>query len=128
MLATYPLFIALASFVSAQGAAALNDTATLCTQSHLKHLAREARTQEQYNALAGCYQKLQKYYLQKAQEEEREWERRSQNVTAAAAKYPRPVDSARNYYEYNLSKASKAEELSAKYSQLATQINTAKAQ
>ncbi len=40
---------------------------------------------------------------------------------ATAAKYPRPVDSARNLYEYYLSKAFEAEKLSARYSQLAAQ-------
>jgi hypothetical protein len=47
-------------------------------------------------------------YLQKAAEEKKEWDRRSQNITSAAAKYPRPVDSARNLYEYYMYKASEA--------------------
>jgi hypothetical protein len=58
-------------------------------------------------------------YLRQAAEEKKEWERRSQNVTSAAAKYPRPADSSRNLYEYYMYKASKAETLEAKYSQLA---------
>jgi hypothetical protein len=37
----------------------------------------------------------------------------------AAAKYPRPVDSARNLYEYYMYKASEAGTLEAKYSRLA---------
>ena len=39
-------------------------------------------------------------YQRQAQEEKAEWERRSQNVTGPAAKYPRPVDSSRDRYEY----------------------------
>jgi hypothetical protein len=127
-LATYLLSIALAGLFCAQGTAASSVKSSLCPHSHLKQMAREARTQEQYNALAGCYQKLQRYYLQKAAEEKQEWARVSQNITTSAARYPRPVDSARNFYEYNLSKAYEAGELSAKYSQLAAQMTTAKAQ
>jgi len=120
MFEAFLLSFALAGFVSAQGTEEPNDTVSLCSQSHLKQLAHEARTQEQYTAVAGCYDKLQKNYLEKAAEEKQEWERRSQNVTASAAKYPRPVDSARNLYEHYQSKASEAGELSAKYSQLAS--------
>ncbi|MGB9408818.1 MAG: hypothetical protein WCA89_14875 [Terracidiphilus sp.] len=87
----------------------------------MKQLAREARTPEQYDILADCYKKLQKDYLEHAAVEKQEWVRRSQNTMATAAKYPRPVDSARNLYEYYLSMASKAEKLSAMYSQLAAQ-------
>jgi hypothetical protein len=93
----------------------------------LKQLAHEARTQEQYMAFADCYEKLQNNYLQQAAEEKQEWARRSQNIMALAAKYPRPVDSARNLYEYYLSKASEAGKLSVKYSQLAAQEASAKA-
>jgi hypothetical protein len=117
--ATYLLSIALAGCVSAQGMAASIDTSSLCEHSHLKQMAREAHTQEQYKAVAECYEKLQNKYLQKAEEEKQEWALRSQNVMDTAAKYPRPVDSARNRYEYLMTKASKAGELSAKYSQLA---------
>ncbi len=98
-----------------------------CAPTQLKRLAREARTHEQYAALADCYQKLQKNYLRQAAEEKQEWERRSENAMASAAKYPRPVDSARNLYEYYLSKASEEAALSAKYSQLAAREALAKA-
>ena len=35
-----------------------------------------------------------------AQSEKAEWDRRSQNTTGISQKYPRPVDSSRNRYEY----------------------------
>lgn len=92
-----------------------------CAPAHLKQLTREAHTKEQYNALANCYEKVERGYLDQAARERQEWARRSRNVTAVAAKYPRPVDAARDLYEYYLSKASEAEKLSYKYSQLATQ-------
>jgi hypothetical protein len=124
LIATYFLAVALAGFVSAQATAAPIEKAVHCPRSHLKQMAREARSQEQYAAFADCLKQLQNNYLQQAAEEKKEWARRSQNVMASAAKYPRPVDSARNLYEYYMSKASEAGGLSAKYSQLATQEST----
>jgi len=40
-------------------------------------------------------------------------------VTGIMAKYPRPVDSARNLYEYYMTRASEAGMLEAKYTRLA---------
>jgi hypothetical protein len=85
----------------------------------MKQLAQSAHTPEQYKALASYYNVRQKTYLQKAEEEKQEWVRRSQNITVVAAKYPRPVDSARYLYEYYTSKALEAGYLTAKYEQLA---------
>ena len=78
-----------------------------------------AHAPEQYTALASYYGPAEANYLQKAAEEKQEWARRSQNITSVAAKYPRPVDSARNLYEYYMYKASEAGTLAAKYSHLA---------
>ena len=88
------------------------------TQSQLKQLARDAHTPEQYSALAAYYGNQQKDYLQQAAEEKQEWIRRSQNIVSIAAKYPRPVDSARYLYEYYAYEAAQTGELAAKYAQL----------
>jgi hypothetical protein len=113
------LFFALAGAGIARAADPSQNSCSACTSAHLKQLARAASTEEQYSALAACYEKLHSDYLEKAAQEKQEWERRSHNVMAAAAKYPRPVDSARNLYEYDLSKAAEAGELSAKFSRQA---------
>jgi len=115
------LCFALACAGIAQAANTSQKSDPECAPAHLKQTAREAHTAAQYSALADCYEKMQKEYLEKAAQEKQEWERRSQNVTATAAKYPRPVDSARYLYEYDLSRASEAEKMHMKYSQLATQ-------
>jgi hypothetical protein len=78
-----------------------------------------ANSPEQYKALASYFGKQHSDYLQLAAEEKKEWERRSQNIAGIQAKYPRPVDSARNLYEYYMYKASEAGTLEAKYSRLA---------
>jgi hypothetical protein len=82
-------------------------------------MALNAHAPAQYTALASCYGEQRNDLLKKAAEEKQEWERRSQNVMGAAAKYPRPVDSARNLYEYYMYKASEAGTLEARYSRLA---------
>jgi hypothetical protein len=119
LFAAWVLSFVLATAGSAQAMTAPQEQVALCARAHLKQLVREAHTPEQYSALADCYEKLQKDYLEQAAEEKQEWVRRSQYVMASAAKYPRPVDSAHNLYEYDLSMASQAEKLSLKYSQLA---------
>jgi hypothetical protein len=85
----------------------------------LKELALNAHSPAQYAVLASYYGERKTDYLRQAAEEKTEWERRSQNITGVLAKYPRPVDSARNLYEYYMYKASEAGSLEAKYQQLA---------
>jgi hypothetical protein len=85
----------------------------------VKDLKRNAHAPTQYAVLASYYGAQRADYLRQAADEKKEWERRSKNVAVAFGKYPRPVDSARNLYEYYLYKASNAETLQAKYSQLA---------
>jgi hypothetical protein len=113
------LSLALAGVVNAQGAASSTETVDHYTQAQLKVLVRDAHAPEQYNTLAGYYSKQQKSYLQQATEVKKEWERTGLNVSGAFGKYPRPVDSARNLYEYYMAKASKAATLEAKYSNMA---------
>jgi hypothetical protein len=115
------LAFALVGTVSAQGIASPAKSGTHYTQAELKKMARDARTPVQYNALASYYGDQKQFYSQQAAAEKQEWERRSQNVMAIAAKYPRPVDSARNLYEYYAFKASEAGTLEAKYQQLGVQ-------
>jgi hypothetical protein len=70
------------------------------SKAELKQMRQEAHSTEQYQAMASYFRSRQQDFEQKAQAEKAEWERRSQNVTGPAEKYPRPVDSAKNLYEY----------------------------
>jgi hypothetical protein len=119
LLATCILSLAFAGVANAQGTASSTETGAHYTQAQLKQLASNAHAPEQYQALASYFGKQHKDYLQQATEEKKEWERRSQNVTGILAKYPRPVDSARNLYEYYMYKATEAQTLEAKYGRLA---------
>ena len=93
------LTIALAFVVGAQSSAQPSNTARY-SKSEIKQMVHDAHTPEQYQALAQYFRSQQLADEQQAQSEKTEWERRSQNVTVSAAKYPRPVDSSRNRYEY----------------------------
>jgi hypothetical protein len=119
LFATCILALAFASVASAQGAASSAETGARYTQAQLKQMERGARAPEQYKVLASYFGKQHNDYLRQAAEEKKEWERRSQNITGVLAKYPRPVDSARNLYEYYMYKASETGTLEAKYSRLA---------
>ena len=118
LFATCILSLALAGVASAQGAASAPETGAHYTQAQLKQLAFNAHAPAQYTALANYYGGQRNDYLQKAAEEKQEWLRRSQNIISVAAKYPRPVDSARNLYDYYMYKASEAGTLEAKYNRL----------
>ena len=85
------LTIALAFVVGAQSSAQPSNTARY-SKSEIKQMV--------HDALAQYFRSQQLADEQQAQSEKTEWERRSQNVTGSAAKYPRPVDSSRNRYEY----------------------------
>ncbi|WP_263354728.1 hypothetical protein [Acidicapsa acidisoli] len=118
------LSLALATLGNAQGTASSKQTGEHYTQSQLKKLVNEAHTPDQYDVLAHYYGNEQQSFLQKAADEKQEWARRSQFTTSISAKYPRPVDSARNLYEYYAYKASEAGVLSEKYLRLASPAMT----
>jgi nitrogen fixation/metabolism regulation signal transduction histidine kinase len=120
LFATCILSFAFASAGIAQDTASSTATEAHYTQAQLKQLTHTAHTQEQYAALVIYYGERQNNYLQKAAEEKQEWVRRSQNITSIAAKYPRPVDSARNLYDYYMYKASEAGSIEVKYNRLAS--------
>ena len=119
------LSFALAGVASAQAPAAAVTNGTHYTKSQLKQLVQDAHTTDQYTALSQYFAAQQKDYAKQAAEEKVEWIRRSQNVMVVAAKYPRPVDSARYLYEYYAYMAAEQGQLAAKYGQLAAPSSSA---
>ena len=97
------LSCALVGIGSAQEAATSSETSVHYTKAQVKQLVRDAHSPDQYRALASYYGEQQTSYMKQAAEEKHEWVRRSQNIVGVAAKYPRPVDSARDLYEYYMS-------------------------
>jgi opacity protein-like surface antigen len=119
LLAFSVVSIALATAASAQEAVSPSGSHSSYTHSQLKQMIREAHTREQYSALADYYTGLQRDYLRKAEEDRQEWVERSKGVTWTGAKTPRPMDFSRDAYQFDMSKATKAESAAAKYGQLA---------
>jgi hypothetical protein len=119
LLATCFLSLAFTGVGYAQGTASFAEAGVRYTKAQLRQLVLSAHTPEQYTALASYFDKQRANYLQKAEERRKEWLQLSQNVTSAAAKYPRPADSVRNYYEFYMHKAAETGTLEAKYSHLA---------
>jgi len=113
------LALAFAITGAAQGQASSPTASSPATRSEMKQLERNAHEPEQFRALASYYGDRRVTYLQKAADEKKEWERRSQGVAGAFAKYPRPMDYARYAYESYVAEAKKAGDLQAKYERLA---------
>ena len=82
-------------------------------------MAREAHTVEQYTVLADYYAVRQRTYQRKAAEEMHMWALRSEMSNPLREKYPRPVDSTRNLYEYYEYQIAQSAALFAKYDRLA---------
>ena len=122
LITTCLLSIAFTGVGFAQGAMSSARTDAHYTQEQVKQLALTAHAPEQFKALAGYYGQEQNRFARLAAEEKTEWDRRSiQPIVSTQAKYPRPVDSARNLYEYYMYKASENGALESKYSHLAAQ-------
>jgi hypothetical protein len=104
---------------AAHAAVSLQANGAHYSASQIKQMAREAHTPEQYRAVARYYEARQSEFSQKAAEMMEEWARRSQDVSGPAAKYPRPVDSARNLYEYYAHEATESAFQADKYTRFA---------
>ena len=89
------------------------------SRSELKQMVHSAHTPDQYATLASYYRNRQQIFEQRAHAELTEWTRRSQFVFGPANKYPRPVDSSRNRYEYFSYEAQQMSHSADRYQQLA---------
>jgi hypothetical protein len=87
-------------------------------KSEMIGMMRTAHTADQYRTLAGYFRAQEQQFEQKASSEKQELDRRSANVTSISAKYPRPVDSSKNRYEYFTYKAHEMEQKAAHYESL----------
>lgn len=92
--------IALTLVVAVPLACAEPSSASPYSKAEIQQMIRRAHTSQEYRTLAEYFRARQQMFKQQASAEMLEWERRSENVTGPAAKYPRPVDSSKNRYEY----------------------------
>ncbi len=112
------LFLVLAQGAAFAGVSASPTTAHY-SQAQIKRLMREANTPDQYRVIARYFEQRQSEFSNKAADQMAEWARRSQEVTGPAAKFPRPVDEARNLYEYYAHEADDASFQADKYNRFA---------
>jgi hypothetical protein len=113
------MLLALASVGTAQLSAATPAAGEDITQAQVKQLKASAHSPDQYRTLAHYYETRQEFYQRQAADAKKQWDELSQNNGGPAAKYPRPVDSAKNLYVYYVSKASQAATEYAKYNSMA---------
>lgn len=94
-------------------------TSASYSKTEIKQMAREAHTAVQYRVLAEYFNAEQIKFEQRAQSEKQEWERRSQTTSSLAAKYPRPVDSSKNRFDYFQYEADRMNQQATRYRTLA---------
>jgi hypothetical protein len=104
--------------VFAGTARAESSTSPNLSRTELKKMMREAHTTEQYMSLASYFRWRQQQFQQQAHDELVFWAQRSMNVSLAAVKYPAPVDSSKNRYEYFTYEAQKMGAQAAHYESL----------
>jgi hypothetical protein len=92
------------------------------TGAQIRRMVHEAHTVEQYTVLADYYATRQRMYKRKAAEEMHLWAERNAMINSVYEKWPRPVDSARNLYDYYEYKVAESAKLEAKYSRLADEL------
>jgi hypothetical protein len=95
------------------------------SRAEVKQMIQDAHTSQQYQALAAYYRARQHEYKEQARAEMREWERRIQFDWGPAEKYPRPVDSSRNRYEYFTYEANQMSQKAAHFEGLANSTQPA---
>lgn len=118
----YVACMAIALAAGSGAALAESSTPVKYSNAELKQMEQQAHTPEQYQTLAAYFRSRQQNFEQQAQVEKAEWERRSQNVTGILAKYPRPVDSSKNRYEYFAYEAQQMSQQAAHFESLAANV------
>ncbi len=103
----------------AQSTALATSQSKKYSRQALRDLMRSAHNSAQYQLLADYFRQQESSYRVKAAAEKMEWDRRAQQMTGAAQKYPRPVDSAHYLYDSYLLKADQSGTLAQHYEQLA---------
>ncbi len=92
------------------------------SEAQVKVMIRGAHTAQEYKALATYFRSKQQVLEQQAQAEKAEWERRSQVNASVAQKYPRPVDSSKNRYDYFTYEAEHMGQQAAHYESLSASV------
>jgi hypothetical protein len=95
-----------------------SQASTEMSRAELQTMVRSAHSTLQYQTLATYFRFRQQALQKQARAEIAEWDRRSQITAAVTQKYPRPVDSSRNRYEYFTYEANQMGQQAAHYESL----------
>jgi hypothetical protein len=117
MIAKMHVALALAAFTLTANVARAESSQNL-SRPELKKMVQSAHSPDQYQELASYFRWQQQVLKEKAHSELAEWDRRSRFVGGLAEKYPRPVDSSRNRYQYFCYEEQKMGQKAAHYEQL----------
>jgi hypothetical protein len=98
--------VALAAFALTAGYACAESSPNL-SHGQLRKLIHSAHTADDYASLASYFGWRQEALKEQARRELEKWDWRSLFAGSTAAKYPRPVDASRNYYEHLSQEAQK---------------------
>jgi hypothetical protein len=119
MRARIQIALALLAFALTSGIArAESANGTNYSRADLKKMVHDAHTPEQYRVLASYYRMRQQQFADQAHDEIVWSARRSMNVSLPAAKYPTPLDSSKNRYEYFNYEAQRMSQQAAHYESL----------
>lgn len=120
---THKIQVLTSFFVLAIGmACAQPKTAAQYSHAEVEKMIRDAHTAQQYQTLATYFRSRQLALKQQAHYEIAEWVRRSQITAGLYEKYPRPVDSSRNRYEYFSYEAQKMSQQAAHFESLSAKV------
>jgi hypothetical protein len=114
------LSIALPLLGMARLQAQTTDQTISLSTSDAHRLMKTAHESGQYRALAAYFRQKEQSFSAERDTELALWNSRKQGITANQNKYPRPVDSARNLYDYYAYETSHAAAQAQHYEQLAT--------
>lgn len=118
LIASATVVVVIASAAGLAAAATLDDR-TEYTNAEIRQLARHAHTPQQFAVLADYYQTRRRMYQRMAAREMNLWAERNAVMTPLSEKWPRPVDAARNLYEYYRQMADQSAALVERYNKLA---------
>ena len=90
------------------------------SRAELQSMIRSAHSTQQYQALATYFRSRQDALEKQDMAEKAELDRRSKITAAAYQKYPRPVDSSRNRYDYFTYEANQMGQQAAHYESLSS--------
>jgi hypothetical protein len=90
------------------------------SQQNLQTLVKNARSSSDYKQLADYYRQQEARFRTEAAADKAELDRRAQVNASLYQKFPRPIDSARYFYQTSLSNATDAALQAQHYEQLAT--------